>query len=41
VGLIEQEGIVEHRKSGRIMFFRLANTQKARTTLRLLEEWEK
>jgi predicted transcriptional regulator len=39
--LLETEGIVQHRNSGRIKFFRFANTLKARATLKLLEEWER
>lgn len=39
--LLESEGIVQHRNSGRIKFFRFANTVKARATVKLLEEWEK
>jgi predicted ArsR family transcriptional regulator len=39
--LLEEEGIVQHRNSGRAKFFRFANTLKAKATLRLLEEWEK
>jgi predicted transcriptional regulator len=39
--LLESEGVVEHRNSGRTRFFRFANTLKARATVKLLEEWEK
>lgn len=38
--LLEGEHIIHHRVSGRIRFFRFANTLKARATIRLLEEWE-
>ena len=39
--LLEGEDIIQHRVSGRMKFFRLANTVKARATVKLLEEWEK
>jgi len=39
--LLESEGVVEHRNSGRTRFFRFANTSKARAIVKLLEEWEK
>jgi len=39
--LLEAERIIQHKRSGRIKFFRFANTLKARATLKLLEEWEK
>jgi predicted transcriptional regulator len=39
--LLESEGVVEHRNSGRTRFFRFANTSKARATAKLLEEWDK
>jgi predicted ArsR family transcriptional regulator len=39
--LLESEGIVQHRNSGRTRFFRLANTLKAYATVKLLEEREK
>jgi predicted transcriptional regulator len=39
--LLESEGVVEHRNSGRTRFFRFANTLKAKSTMRLLEAWEK
>jgi DNA-binding transcriptional ArsR family regulator len=41
LALLEEEGVVKQRLSGRIRFFRFANTLKAKATLRLLEEWEK
>lgn len=37
--LLEKEAIVEHRLSGRVRFFRLANSEKAQATKKLLEEW--
>jgi DNA-binding transcriptional ArsR family regulator len=37
--LLEKEGVVTQRLSGRIRFFRFANTLKARAVQRLLEEW--
>jgi len=39
--LLESEGILKNRLSGRARFFRFANTLKARATIKLLEEWEK
>lgn len=39
--LLEAERVIQHRGSGRIKFFRFANTLKARATVKLLEEWEK
>jgi predicted ArsR family transcriptional regulator len=39
--LLETETIIQHRVSGRIRFFRFANTLKAHATMKLLEEWEK
>lgn len=38
--LLETENIIQHRVSGRIRFFRFANSVKAKATWRLLEEWE-
>jgi predicted transcriptional regulator len=38
--LLEKEGIVVQRLSGRIRFFRFASTLKARATVKLLEEWD-
>jgi DNA-binding transcriptional ArsR family regulator len=37
--LLEKEGVVTQRLSGRTRFFRFANTLKARAVQRLLEEW--
>jgi predicted ArsR family transcriptional regulator len=39
--LLEKETVVEHRLSGRIKYFRFANTLKAQATMKLLEEWER
>jgi predicted ArsR family transcriptional regulator len=39
LALLEKEGIVQHRRSGKTRFFRFANTVKAKATLRLLDEW--
>lgn len=38
--LLEVEGIVQHRRSGQVRFFRFANSPKAHATMRLLESWE-
>ncbi len=38
--LLESEVIIQHRVSGRMKFFRFANTLKARATMKLFEEWE-
>lgn len=38
--LLEEEDLIQHRISGRIRFFRFANTLKAEATTKLLEEWE-
>ena len=37
--VLEKEGVITQRLSGRIRFFRFANTLKARAVQRLLEEW--
>ena len=37
--LLEKEGVVTQRLSGRIRFFRFANTLKAQAVQKLLEEW--
>ncbi len=37
--ILEKESLVEHRVSGRVRFFRLANSVKARATAKLLEDW--
>jgi DNA-binding transcriptional ArsR family regulator len=38
--LLEEEGVVTQRLSGKIRFFRFDKTLKARTVLKLLEEWD-
>jgi DNA-binding transcriptional ArsR family regulator len=38
--LLEKEGVVEHRLSGRVRFFRFTNSMKAQATVRLLKEWD-
>jgi len=37
--LLEKETVVQHKLSGRIKYFRFANTLKAQATIELLEEW--
>ena len=37
--VLEKEGVVTQRLSGRTRFFRFANTLKARAVQKLLEEW--
>jgi predicted ArsR family transcriptional regulator len=37
--LLEKEGVVNQRRSGRIRFFRLSNTLKGRAVTKLLEKW--
>ena len=39
LALLEREGIIEQRLSGRTRFFRFAKTAKAKATMRLLDEW--
>jgi DNA-binding transcriptional ArsR family regulator len=39
LALLESEGLVIQRLSGRTRFFRLARTLKARAIMKLLEEW--
>lgn len=39
--LLENEGIVLHKVSGRIRFFRFSNTIKSKAVIELLEEWDK
>ena len=39
LALLEKEGVVQQRLSGKTRFFRFANTLKARAILNLLEEW--
>jgi len=40
LALLEKENLIVQRFSGRIRFFRFANSVKARATMKLLEEWE-
>jgi DNA-binding transcriptional ArsR family regulator len=40
LSLLEREGVVTKRLSGKTRFFRFTNTLKARTIMKLLEEWE-
>jgi DNA-binding transcriptional ArsR family regulator len=37
--LLEKEGVVMERVSGKTRFFRLTNTLKAQAVMQLLEEW--
>ena len=37
--VLEKEGVITKRLSGRIRFFRFANTLKAQAVQKLLEEW--
>jgi DNA-binding transcriptional ArsR family regulator len=37
--LLEKEGVITQRLSGRTRFFRLAKTLKARAVQKLLEQW--
>jgi DNA-binding transcriptional ArsR family regulator len=37
--LLEKEGVVTERLSGKTRFFRFTNTLKARAIMKLLEEW--
>jgi predicted transcriptional regulator len=38
--LLEKEGLVQHRLSGRIRYFRFTTSIRARATRELLEAWE-
>ncbi len=40
LAILEAESFVEHRVSGRVRFFRFANSMKARGVIELLESWE-
>jgi len=40
LSLLEKEGVVRQRLSGKTRFFRFANTLKARAVVKLMEEWE-
>ena len=39
LALLEKEGVVVQRLSGRTRFFRFTKTLKARAIMKLLEEW--
>lgn len=41
LSLLENEGVVLHKVSGRSRFFRFSNTIKSKAVIELLEEWEK
>ncbi|MCK5628508.1 winged helix-turn-helix transcriptional regulator [Candidatus Bathyarchaeota archaeon] len=38
--LLESEGVVHHRLSGRTRFYRLTHSLKAEATVNMLESWE-
>ena len=38
--LLETEGVIEQRLSGRIRYFRFANTLKAQAVAKLLKKWD-
>jgi DNA-binding transcriptional ArsR family regulator len=40
LALLEKEGLITQRLSGRTRFFRFARTIKARAVMSLLKEWE-
>ena len=40
LSLLEKEGVVMQRLSGKTRVFRFTNTLKARAAMELLEEWE-
>jgi predicted transcriptional regulator len=39
LALLEKEGLIRHRLSGKTLFFRYTNTGKAKAVMKLLEEW--
>jgi len=39
LALLDKEGVIQQRLSGKTRFFRLASTAKAKATIRLLDEW--
>ena len=41
LSLLEKEGLVTQRLSGRTRFFRFTSTLKSKAMMNLLEEWEK
>jgi predicted ArsR family transcriptional regulator len=40
LSLLENEGVVTQRVSGKTRFFRFAENLKARAVMKLLDEWE-
>jgi DNA-binding transcriptional ArsR family regulator len=40
LALLEEEGVVTQRMSGKTQFFRFTNSLKAQVIIKLLEEWE-
>jgi len=41
LSLLEKEGVVTQRLSGKTRFFRFTKTLKAQALMKLLEEWER
>jgi len=39
LALLESEGVIKQRLSGKTRFFRFTNTMKARAILKLIEDW--
>jgi len=39
--LLEKEGVIQQRLSGKTRFFRYTNTVKAKAVIRLLEAWDR
>jgi DeoR/GlpR family transcriptional regulator of sugar metabolism len=37
--LLEKEGVITQRLSGRTRFFRFAETEKVKVTIKLLDKW--
>jgi predicted ArsR family transcriptional regulator len=40
LALLEKEGVIQQRLSGKTRLFRYTNTVKAKAVMRLLDEWE-
>jgi DNA-binding transcriptional ArsR family regulator len=40
LALLEEEGLIQQRLSGKTRFFRYTNTVKANAVMRLLDEWD-
>jgi DNA-binding transcriptional ArsR family regulator len=40
LSLLEKEGVVTQRLSGKTRFFRFTNSLKSQAVMKLLEEWE-